>query len=195
MPNRRPRAGIYVGTEAVLHRVRSRRRGRLPRVRLRDARAALSGVEQALALIVRAGRIAPEVLVQTFSPDHEVIVAAANGDPSGSSTANARGGGCSVCRRSAPSRWSPAPAPERWWPSSPPAVEVGGDGADRFLVRAADWATLGTALNARRTPDRLTHPGRSRPCPHLTPAPHLAGRVNRGRGRRIVRRRCCRRTG
>ena len=29
--------------------------------------------EQALALIVRAGRIAPEVLIQTFAPDHEVL--------------------------------------------------------------------------------------------------------------------------
>ena len=34
----------------------------------------------------------------------------------------------------------------------PPAVQVGGDGADRFLVRADDWATLGTALNAAERP-------------------------------------------
>ena len=34
----------------------------------------------------------------------------------------------------------------------PPDVEVGGDGADRFLVRAADWVTLGTALNGAERP-------------------------------------------
>ncbi len=34
----------------------------------------------------------------------------------------------------------------------PPDVEVGGDGADRFLVRAGDWVTLGTALNGAERP-------------------------------------------
>ena len=42
----------------------------------------LRAAEHALALIARAGRIAPEVLVQTFTPDHEVLRAAVAGDPS-----------------------------------------------------------------------------------------------------------------
>ncbi len=31
-------------------------------------------------------------------------------------------------------------------------VDVGGDGVDRYLVRAADWTTLGRALNATERP-------------------------------------------
>ena len=34
----------------------------------------------------------------------------------------------------------------------PGDIAVGGDGADRFLVRAADWTTLGRALNAAERP-------------------------------------------
>ena len=31
-------------------------------------------------------------------------------------------------------------------------VEVGGDGSGRYLVRAADWTVLGTALNSAERP-------------------------------------------
>jgi Ca2+-binding RTX toxin-like protein len=34
----------------------------------------------------------------------------------------------------------------------PESIDVGGDGNDRFLVRAADWTTLGAALNAAARP-------------------------------------------
>jgi primosomal protein N' (replication factor Y) (superfamily II helicase) len=105
-----------------------------------------------LALIVRAGRIAPEVIVQTFSPDHDVIAAVAEGDPSrilhgerarrellglppfgALALVSGQGSGEFVSRL-------------------PEGIDVGGDGNDRFLVRAASWMALGAALNAAERP-------------------------------------------
>lgn len=140
-------AGVYVGTEAVLHRV-----SRADVVAFLEFDSEMlapryRASEQALALIVRAGRVAPEVLIQTFSPDHDVITAAATGDPArildgerarremlrlppfGALAVVSGAGSADVVEQ------------------LPPEVQVGGDGADRFLVRAADWATLGIALD------------------------------------------------
>ena len=36
--------------------------------------------------------------------------------------------------------------------SLPDAVQIGGDGSGRYLLRAGDWTTLGTALNATDRP-------------------------------------------
>jgi primosomal protein N' (replication factor Y) len=146
------RSGIYVGTEAVLHRVRSADVVAFLEFDSEMLAPRFRAAEQALGLVVRAGRIAPEVMIQTFSPDHDVIVAAAAGDParildgerarrellglppfgalavvSGSGSADVVG-------------------------QLPDTVQVGGDGTDRYLVRAADWTTLGTALNATERP-------------------------------------------
>jgi hypothetical protein len=33
-----------------------------------------------------------------------------------------------------------------------PGIELGGDGTDRYLVRAADWTTLGRSLNSLERP-------------------------------------------
>jgi primosomal protein N' (replication factor Y) len=33
-----------------------------------------------------------------------------------------------------------------------PPIEVGGDGNDRFVVRAPDWTTLGLGLNSTERP-------------------------------------------
>jgi primosomal protein N' (replication factor Y) len=82
-----PAAGVYVGTEAVLHRVERAdvvafcdfdRELLAPRYR---------AAEQAMALLARAARLVGprhrggRVLVQTFLPDHDVIKAAVRADP------------------------------------------------------------------------------------------------------------------
>ena len=147
-----PRAGIYVGTEAVLHRVRSADVVAFLEFDSEMLAPRFRASEQALALIVRAGRIAPEVLVQTFAPDHEVIIAAANGDPARILDGErARRELLGLPPYGALAVVSGAGAGEVV-AQLPPDVEVGGDGADRFLVRAADWATLGTALNGAERP-------------------------------------------
>ena len=82
-----PAADVYVGTEAVLHRVRG-----VDVVAFLDFDAELlaprfRAAEQAMALLVRAGRLVGrrsgggKVLVHTFVPDHEVIVAAQRAQP------------------------------------------------------------------------------------------------------------------
>ena len=82
-----PDGDVYVGTEAVLHRVRG-----VDVVAFLDFDAELlapryKAAEQAMALLVRAGRLVGrrsgggKVVVQTFVPDHEVIVAAQRAQP------------------------------------------------------------------------------------------------------------------
>jgi primosomal protein N' (replication factor Y) len=82
-----PPADVYVGTEAVLHRVRG-----VDVVAFLDFDAELlapryRAAEQAMALLVRAGRLVGArsgggcVLLQTFVPRHEVIQAALLADP------------------------------------------------------------------------------------------------------------------
>jgi primosomal protein N' (replication factor Y) len=83
-----PEADAYVGTEAVLHRVRN-----VDVVCFLDADGELlapryRASEQFMALLVRAGRLVGSrarggvVMVPTFSPDHAVLRAAVVGDPS-----------------------------------------------------------------------------------------------------------------
>jgi primosomal protein N' (replication factor Y) (superfamily II helicase) len=145
-------AGIHVGTEAVLHRITSADVVAFLEFDSEMLAPRFRASEQALALIVRAGRIAPEVIVQTFSPDHDVIAAAAQGDPArildgerarrellglppfgALALVSGQGSGEFVSRL-------------------PEDIDVGGDGNDRFLVRAASWMALGAALNAVERP-------------------------------------------
>jgi len=84
-----PTAPVVVGTEAVLHRLR-----RASAVAFLDfdqhlLAARFAAAEEALALLVRAGRLVGgrdrpgtgPVLVQTRLPDHEVLAAAVAGEP------------------------------------------------------------------------------------------------------------------
>ena len=146
------RAGVYVGTEAVLHRLRSADVVAFLEFDSELLAPRFRAAEQALALLVRAGRIAPEVLVQTFSPDHEVIRAVVAGDPSlvlagerarrellglppfGALAVVSGAGAADVVAQ------------------LPSELSVGGDGADRFLVRAPDWPSLGRGLDATVRP-------------------------------------------
>ena len=149
-----PVAGIYVGTEAVLHRVRSADVVAFLEFDSEMLAPRFRAAEQALALIVRAGRIAPEVLVQTFTPDHDVLAAASAGDPArilpgerarrellglppfGALAVVAGTGSAEIAAQVAAAA----------------GIEVGGDGIDRYLVRSTDWTTLGLALNATERP-------------------------------------------
>lgn len=82
-----PEAGVYLGTEAVLHRVR-----RADTVVLLDFDAELlapryRATEQAMTLLARAARLVGgrsgggRILVQTFLPKHEVLDAVLHADP------------------------------------------------------------------------------------------------------------------
>ena len=143
-----PTAGIYIGTEAVLHRVRSADVVAFLEFDSEMLAPRFRAGEQALALIVRAGRIAPEVLVQTFTPDHDVLVAAASGDPASILDAErSRRELLGLPPFGALAVVSGVGADDVV-AQLPSDVQVGGDGADRFLVRASEWTVLGTALNA-----------------------------------------------
>lgn len=146
-------SGIYIGTEAILHRVRSADVVAFLEFDSEMLAPRFRASEQALALIVRAGRMAPEVLVQTFSPDHDVLRAASTGNPAlildgersrrqllglppYGSLAVVSGAGASGMVAQLPR----------------PGIEVGGDGEERYLVRGSDWVSLGLALNSVERP-------------------------------------------
>ena len=147
-------AGVYVGTEAVLHRVDRAdtvvfldfdREMLAPRYR---------AAEQAMGLLVRAARLVGprsrggRLLIQTFMPNHDVVQAAVLADPG---------------------RIVDGERARRQMLGLPPfgaLAEVSGTGSDEFVrsvmshdvsigggdghyvVRANDWMTLGGALNA-----------------------------------------------
>jgi len=142
------KAGVYVGTEAVLYRVPHADVVAFLEFDSEMLAPRFRAAEQAMALLIRAGRMAPEVLVQTFSPDHEVLQAATSGNPD----IVARG---ERARRQmlgfppfgALGRVSGSGA-EQVIAQLPDAIDVGGDAEHGYLVRADDWTTLGRALNA-----------------------------------------------
>jgi len=150
---RPPPADVYVGTEAVLHRVE-----RADTVAFLDFDRELlapryRAAEQAMALLARAARLVGRrdrggrILVQTFLPDHVVLRAALVADPG---------------------RLVEAERPTRAELRLPPfgaLAEIGGVGAGEFVaslptddvelsptgesgwvVRAHDWMTLGRTL-------------------------------------------------
>ena len=108
--------------------------------------------EQALALLVLAGRLAPTVLVQTFIPDHEVLQAVRSGDP-GRLVADAQA-------RRRLLRFPPYAAVGLLSGSGsaelaaalPAEVDVAALDDATILVRADDWMQLGAALNAAPRP-------------------------------------------
>jgi primosomal protein N' (replication factor Y) len=145
-----PDAGVHVGTEAVLHRVRE-----ADVVAFLDIDAELlapryRAAEQAIALLVRAARLLGprrhdrRLLVQTFRPGHEVLQAVVAADPGRLVKVEAR-------RRR-----------ELGLPPFSALARISGDGAaefvdslpiptapdgDGFLVRAVDWDELGDLLS------------------------------------------------
>jgi primosomal protein N' (replication factor Y) len=151
-----PEAGVYVGTEAVLHRLR-----RADVVAFLDLDAELlapryRAAEQAMALLALGARVAGprtaggRLLVQTFLPRHEVLQAVLLADPG-------RLVATELARRLA-----------LGFPPAAALAAVSGDGSDElasvltmdprvevagpvdggtYLVRASEWLVLGAALN------------------------------------------------
>jgi primosomal protein N' (replication factor Y) len=154
-PDQPEQAGVYVGTEAALHRVERAdtvaflefdRELLAPRYR---------AGEQAMALLVRAARLVGprdrggRVLVQTFVPDHEVIRAAVLADPGRMVDGERRGRQLlGLPPYGAYAEISGAGSDE-FVASIVPAdgvVIVGGDG--RYVARGGDWIELGGVLNS-----------------------------------------------
>jgi primosomal protein N' (replication factor Y) len=148
-------ADVFVGTEAVLHRVAD-----ADVVVLLDIDAELLAPryragEQALALAVRAARLlgprhrGGRLLVQTTMPDHEVIQALSSADPGVVARAEAtRRRSLALPPFGALARISGAGAAEFAARLSLPAA-ADGDGA---LVRAATWDELADALGRAERP-------------------------------------------
>lgn len=147
------RSDLYVGTEAALYRV-----GPVDVVAFLEFDSEMlaprfRASEQALALIVRAGRLAPTVMLQTFNPDHEVVRAASEANPDIVTAAERE-------RRSmlglppfgALALATGAFSDEVVSQLDPDRVQVGGDGDQRFLLRSTDWTTLGAAINETTRP-------------------------------------------
>lgn len=147
-----PPSGVYVGTEAVLHRVAQADVVAFLEFDAEMLAPRYRATEQAMSLLIRAGRMAPAVMVQTFNPEHPVLRAARRGDP-GSLTAAER--------------------EQRQMLGLPPyravglvsgtgstdvvgqlsqSIEVAELEAGRFLLRADHWKELGLALNATERP-------------------------------------------
>lgn len=157
-----PRAAVYAGTSAVLHRLAS-----AAAVVFLDFDQELLAPryragEQALAMLARAARLvagrAGRVVVQTRLPTHEALDAALHADPGRLALVE--------CARRAALRLPPEVAVARL--SGPGAneiaaglrgtlgVEVLGPAGDRWLVRAGDHRALCDALAAVPRPgDRV----------------------------------------
>ena len=154
------RADIHVGTEAVLHRMSDADVVAFLEFDSEMLAPRLRAAEHALGLLARAGRIAAEVLIQTFAPDHEVIRAAVAGDPSVVTDGErSRRQMLSLPPFGALARVSGAGSDEfvqRLLADGPDAgLDVGQGGRpgdEHHLVRAADWMTLGARLIATERP-------------------------------------------
>lgn len=153
-----PLGGITIGTEAVLHRTRSADVVAFLEFDSEMLAPRYRAAEQSLALIVRAGRIAPEVLVQTFTPDHPVLAAADVGDPSrilaGERDRREMLGFPPYGALVVVSGAGAAELLSQLGPPDRSGIEIGGDGDDRFVVRGPDWLTVGAALNSLERPAR-----------------------------------------
>jgi primosomal protein N' (replication factor Y) len=150
-------AGVYVGTEAVLHRV-----ARADVVAFLDFGRELLAPryragEQAMALLVRAARLlgprarGGRLLVQTFLPDHDVIRSALLADPSRTLAAErARRDELRLPPAVALAEVSGAGREELAARLREDATVSVGDLGASHLVRAADWERLGDALLAAK---------------------------------------------
>lgn len=152
---RPPVAGVYVGTEAVLHRL-----DRADTVAFLDFDRELLAPryragEQALALLARAARLVGRrelggrILVQTFTPDHPVLQSARFADPG--RLADAEG----ATRRmlglppyGALAEVSGKGAGEFVASLDPAGLRISPSAPDEWMISADDWLMLGTALSA-----------------------------------------------
>ena len=158
-PERPAEAGVYVGTEAVLHRV-----DRADTVAFLDFDRELLAPryragEQALALLVRAARLVGprdrggRILVQTFLPRHDVVQAALLADPGRIVDGERdRRRMLGLPPYGAYAEISGAGSAEYVAGLEPgDAVTVAGVD-DRYVARADDWTVLGQVLTAGERP-------------------------------------------
>jgi primosomal protein N' (replication factor Y) len=149
---RTPEAGVYVGTEAALHRVE-----RADTVAFLDFDRELlapryRASEQALALLVRAARLVGRresggrLLVQTFLPEHPVIQSALLADPGRViDDERERRSMLKLPPFGAYAEVSGAGSDEFVATVPRDDVEVGGSDGN-YVIRADDWAVLGRSL-------------------------------------------------
>ncbi len=155
----RPTGGVYVGTEAALHRVEHAdtvafldfdRELLAPRYR---------AGEQAMALLVRAARLVGpragggRILVQTFVPHHDVIQAALLADPGRIVAAEReRRRMLALPPFGAYAEISGSGSDEfvASIPAADGVVIAGADGA--YVARSDDWMLLGSAINQGMRP-------------------------------------------
>lgn len=157
-----PDAGVYVGTEAVLHRVHQAHAVAFLDIDAELLAPRYRAAEQAMTLLVRAARLlgprdgAGRLLVQTTLPHHEVLQAALLADPARIVAGEwARRQVLRFPPAAALAAVSGAGAGEYAASLRAAAVaEVSGTEASGYLVRAADWATLGAALAATPRPPK-----------------------------------------
>ena len=149
-PDPPPAAGVYVGTEAVLHRVAAAdvvafldfdREILAPRYR---------AGEQAMALLARAARLmgprarGGRIVVQTFLPGHHVIRAAQLADP-GRLAEHEAGGRRMLGLPPYRALAAVSGAGSDEYVASLRGAEVAGSDG-RYVIRADDWMELGRAL-------------------------------------------------
>ena len=154
-PERPAEAGVYVGTEAVLHRV-----GRADTVAFLDLDRELLAPryragEQAMALIVRAARLVGprqrggRILLQTFLPDHDVVQAALLADPGRLAAAERERRRLLALPPYGAIAEIEGAGSDEFVGSIPPVEGVAIAGADgRYVARAAEWMLLGATINA-----------------------------------------------
>jgi primosomal protein N' (replication factor Y) len=146
-------AGVVVGTEAALHRMSSADVVAFLEFDSEMLAPRFRAAEQALALVVRAGRLAPEVLLQTFVPEHPVVRAARRADPSiVVDVERDRRRRLGLPPFGALALVSGQDAGDLVARLPTDVLDVGATGDGRFLVRAVDWATMGAAFSAVERP-------------------------------------------
>ena len=150
-----PDVDVFVGTEAVLHRVRDANVVVFMDIDAELLAPRYRAAEQAFALLVRAARVlgprrdGGRLLLQTFSPHHEVIEAALHADPGRLAKAEAaRRRDLSLPPFGALALVSGAGSAD-FVTATGLAAAADGDG---FLLRADDWHVLGDALAAAPRP-------------------------------------------
>ncbi len=163
-PEARPAdVGVFVGTEAVLHRVSSADVVAFLDIDDELLAPRFRADEQALGLLARAARlVGPRVgggriLVQTRLPNHEVLQAALHADPGRlTAPAMARRVELDLPPARAVALVSGSGAEELAASlGSHPGVGVAGPSDGRYLVRAADADALAEALAAVPRPPRV----------------------------------------
>lgn len=147
-----PGNAVFIGTEAVLHRVTSA--STVVFVEFDDELLAprFRAAEEALTLVIRAARLVGprasggRVLLQTHMPRHEVVLAAQHADPSRLiAPERERRSQLRLPPVSALASVTGTHAAE-WLHPTPRELEVSGPSQGTWLVRAVNWQVLGDGL-------------------------------------------------